>query len=62
MNRNLAALSTLLLSFNVLPCFAQEHKGMPVTRVDNVSETLHGVSITDPYRWLENQYSSETRV
>src|SRR5437870_5339621 len=34
----------------------------PKTRVDNVTETLHGVTITDPYRWLEDQNSPETRA
>ncbi len=34
----------------------------PKTRVDNVTETLHGVRITDPYRWLEDQSSPETRA
>jgi prolyl oligopeptidase len=62
MKRNLAALLTLLLSFNLFPCFAQEHKPMPVTRVENVTETLHGVTITDPYRWLEDQNSPDTRA
>ena len=33
----------------------------PVTRTDNVKETLHGVELTDPYRWLEDQNSPETR-
>lgn len=33
----------------------------PATRADPVTETLHGVKITDPYRWLENQNSPETR-
>src|SRR5437879_6278507 len=33
----------------------------PVTRKDNVKETLHGVEIADPYRWLEDQNSPETR-
>ena len=33
----------------------------PPTRTDNVTETLHGVKITDPYRWLEDQDSPETR-
>jgi prolyl oligopeptidase len=33
----------------------------PVTVVQPVSETLHGVTITDPYRWLEDQNSPETR-
>src|SRR5438876_11254913 len=34
----------------------------PKTRVDNVTETLHGVTIVDPYRWLEDQDSPETRA
>jgi len=34
----------------------------PPTRVDNVRETLHGVEIIDPYRWLEDQRSPETRA
>lgn len=32
------------------------------TRTDNVKETLHGVELTDPYRWLEDQTSAETRA
>jgi prolyl oligopeptidase len=34
----------------------------PPTRADNVTETLHGVKIIDPYRWLEDQDSPETRA
>jgi prolyl oligopeptidase len=34
----------------------------PPTATHPVTETLHGVSITDPYRWLENQNSPETRA
>src|SRR5215831_14866209 len=34
----------------------------PVTRQDNVAEVLHGVSVSDPYRWLEDQNSPETRA
>jgi prolyl oligopeptidase len=33
----------------------------PETKVIEVSEIIHGVKITDPYRWLEDQYSPETR-
>ncbi len=34
----------------------------PKTRTDNVEEVLHGVKIVDPYRWLEDQTSAETRA
>ncbi|MBZ5728144.1 MAG: prolyl oligopeptidase family serine peptidase [Acidobacteriia bacterium] len=34
----------------------------PPTRADPVTEVLHGVTITDPYRWLENQNSPDTRA
>ena len=34
----------------------------PPTRQDNVREVLHGVEIVDPYRWLEDQASPETRA
>jgi prolyl oligopeptidase len=36
-------------------------KPPPPTRTDNVREIIHGVEIVDPYRWLENQDSPETR-
>jgi prolyl oligopeptidase len=34
----------------------------PVSVVEPVTEILHGVPITDPYRWLEDQNSAETRA
>lgn len=34
----------------------------PATPVENVVETLHGVEISDPYRWLEDQEAPETRA
>jgi prolyl oligopeptidase len=33
----------------------------PETKRIEVEDTLHGVEITDPYRWLEDQESPETR-
>ena len=33
----------------------------PPTKRVPVTETLHGVTITDPYRWLEDQNSPQTR-
>lgn len=33
----------------------------PPTLVEPVTEVLHGVEVTDPYRWLEDQNSPRTR-
>lgn len=33
----------------------------PYSPMEPVTDTLHGVGITDPYRWLEDQESSRTR-
>ena len=33
----------------------------PFTPIEPVTEVLHGVSITDPYRWLEDQDTPRTR-
>ncbi len=34
----------------------------PPTRRDDVREVIHGVEIIDPYRWLEDGQSAETRA
>ena len=34
----------------------------PPTQVEPVTEVLHGVDVTDPYRWLEDQNSPRTRA
>src|SRR5712691_3564072 len=33
----------------------------PPTPAEPVTEILHGVAVTDPYRWLEDQNSPRTR-
>jgi len=35
---------------------------LPHTPVEAVTEILHGVPVTDPYRWLEDQESPRTRT
>jgi prolyl oligopeptidase len=34
----------------------------PYSPIEAVTEILHGVSVTDPYRWLEDQDSVQTRT
>ena len=34
----------------------------PPARVDPLVESLHGVPVADPYRWLEDDHSAETRA
>jgi prolyl oligopeptidase len=38
------------------------HLDNPPTRQDDLVETLHGVAVADPYRWLEDGESAETRA
>jgi prolyl oligopeptidase len=34
----------------------------PYSPIETVTEILHGVTVTDPYRWLEDQESAQTRA
>jgi prolyl oligopeptidase len=43
------------------PYMAQAVQAPPPTPVEPVTEILHGIEITDPYRWLEDQNSQRTR-
>jgi prolyl oligopeptidase len=51
-----------LLALCPAPTTSQTTKSPPPTRRDDVREVLHGVEIVDPYRWLEDQDSPETRA
>jgi prolyl oligopeptidase len=34
---------------------------LPRSPIDPVNEVLHGITVTDPYRWLEDSESAQTR-
>ena len=57
------SLSLALLAF-VLACATATRQipPPPATEAKPVTENLHGVSVTDPYRWLEDQQSPATRA
>jgi prolyl oligopeptidase len=58
--------STLILSSSALLVVACSLAVMaqqlpPAARIDNFHETFHGQELVDPYHWLEDSSSSETR-
>jgi prolyl oligopeptidase len=59
-----AALAMLLATLVAMPAAAQKLPAgcPPKAYRDNVVDVLHGVRIADPYRWLEKQYSPQTRT
>jgi len=44
----------------ILSCQQQTRIDYPVTKKGTVTENYHGTEIADPYRWLENDTSTET--
>ena len=76
-SKNLPALVLRMSAFGLMAIFATQHAvsekaiegrngialpAPPATAVEPVTETLHGVEIADPYRWLEDAKSSQTRA
>ena len=57
-----AALALLAMGPGVESTAPTARPTPPPTRRDDVREVLHGVAIVDPYRWLEDGGSPETRA
>jgi prolyl oligopeptidase len=55
-------LSFLFVVAVALAAQASAQSKPPATRVDPVTEKLHGVSFSDPYRWLEGDNSNPERM
>jgi prolyl oligopeptidase len=54
---------TLMLTLSTEDATGQTPNATPPpTRTEALKETLHGVEIADPYRWLEDDESAEVRV
>src|ERR1700677_753442 len=51
-----------LLLCTGLSAFGGGLGGPPQARRDDPRETIHGVQVADPYRWLEDQKSPQTRA
>ncbi len=45
----------------IFSCSGRDTANPPETRRNMVVDTLHGVEVADPYRWLEDQQSPRTR-
>jgi prolyl oligopeptidase len=61
--RSLTALLIAAL-MSIAPCtaMAQRADGAPVAKVDRVVEELHGVTVSDPYRYLEDVKRPDVRA
>ena len=56
----LSGFFSLFLCVSASSAFAQA-PAPPAARQDNVKEIIHGREIVDPYRWLEDRDSEETK-
>jgi prolyl oligopeptidase len=56
------ALASLLV-LTAVPAWAQKKDAMvPKTKIENIKDTLFGVSVADPYRWLEDASKPDVKA
>lgn len=60
--RALLVIAAVLLVLPAAKAQGNAGKCPPVTKTDNVVDNYFGTKIADPYRWLEDQNSAETRA
>ncbi len=58
----IAAICFALVSVPTMRAQDAKPKCPPPTRIDDAQDDLHGTKVADPYRWLEDQNSPETRA
>lgn len=56
-----ASLRAALLAPLLAACARSPYPPPPESRVEPVTDTIHGVAFTDPYRWLEDQAAPDVR-
>ena len=57
----LVYIAPLAIAVGIMGCGNSELQPPPETAIKMVEETLHGVMVQDPYRWLEDSESPEVR-
>lgn len=58
--KSILVLSALGLAF-LMPSLTQAQFTYPATRKTETVDTYFGTQVADPYRWLEDDYSEETK-
>jgi prolyl oligopeptidase len=54
-------LRLLVITLSLAQLMIAQTNQVPSARRDDITETIHGVAVSDPYRWLEDQNAPETR-